>query len=71
MKNIFANSKKEADEIQNLLDKNFQITEKPIAIVNWLMAFYQNQYEDFEKRKSKKQHPNKIGEMTRNLNKWK
>ena len=29
MKNIFTSSKKEADEIQNLLDKNLQITDKP------------------------------------------
>ena len=52
MKNIFVSSKKEADEIQNLLDKNLPTYRKAYSDrTAWLMASLSELvYEDFEKK---------------------
>ena len=69
MKNIFTSSKKEADEIQNLLDKNSPNYRKAYSDrTAWLMASLSELvYEDFEKRKSKKQHRFFKNEARKNL----
>ena len=69
MKNIFTSSKKEADEIQNLLDKNLPNYRKAYSDrTAWLMASLSELvYEDFEKRKSNKQHRFFKNEVRKNL----
>ena len=58
MKNIFTSSKKEADEIQNLLDKNLPNYRKAYSDrTAWLMASLSELvYEDFEKKENLKKN---------------
>ena len=57
MFNIFTSSKKEADEIQNLLDKNLPNYRKAYSDrTAWLMASLSELvYEDFEKKETEKE----------------
>ena len=67
---FFLRTKKEADEIQNLLDKNLPNYRKAYSDrTAWLMASLSELvYEDFEKkRKSKKQHRFFKNEVRKNL----
>ena len=58
MKNIFTSSKKEADEIQNLLDKNLPNYRKAYSDrTAWLMASLSELvYEDFQKKENLKKN---------------
>ena len=58
MKNIFVSSKKEADEIQNLLDKNLPNYRKAYSDrTAWLMASLSELvYEDFQKKENLKKN---------------
>ena len=70
MKNIFASSKKEADEIQNLLDKNLPNYRKAYSDrTAWLMASLSELvYEDFQKKENlKKQYRFFKNEARKNL----
>ena len=70
MKNIFTSSKKEADEIQNLLDKNLPNYRKAYSDrTAWLMASLSELvYEDFEKKENlKKQYRIFKNEARKNL----
>ena len=70
MKNIFASSKKEADEIQNLLDKNLPNYRKAYSDrTAWLMASLSELvYEDFQKkRKPEKEYRIFKNEARKNL----
>ena len=70
MKNIFTSSKKEADEIQNLLDKNLPNYRKAYSDrTAWLMASLSELvYEDFQKkRKYEKEYRIFKNEARKNL----